>query len=168
MNILTVDNISYNLNNLPDNSDDDIRYSVLDNSSVKNPDFYFVPLIFLESFNSSAVVLQIGDDEVTVPVDWSVAVGDTLSGCDVEILPITSLNDRGFEAFCYNPINSFRVEFKPIRIVNFYNDVRWYIPKLKPNHLLSVPLNTNPNPLCAFFIKEMTRQCEIIDLSNLV
>jgi hypothetical protein len=168
MMILTAENIPYNLNHVPDNIEDDLRYSVLDNTAPKDPDFFFVPLIFLESFNSPAVVLQIGDDEVTVPVDWSLAVGDTLAGCDVEILPLTSLNDRGFEAFCYNPISSFRLEYKPIKIVNFYNDVRWYIPKLKPNHLLSVPLNNKPGALCSFFIKDLTRQCEMIDLSKLV
>jgi hypothetical protein len=169
MRILTVENKPYNLNRIPDNIEEDIRYSILDNSSPNNPDFYFAPLIFLESFNSPAIVLRIGDtDEITVPVDWNIAVGDTLSGCDVEILPLTSLNDRGFEAFCYNPINSFRVEFKPIKVINFYNDVRWYIPKLKPNHLLSVPINTQDGALCAFFIKEMTRQSEILDLSKLV
>jgi hypothetical protein len=168
MLVLTVDNVAINLNHLPDNSDEDIRYSVLDNNIPSNPDFYFLPLIFLESFNSPAMVLQIGDYEVTVPVDWSIAIGDTLYGCDVEILPLTSLNDRGFEAFCYNPINSFRVEFKPIKIVNFYNDVKWYFPRLKPNHLLSVPLSTGPEPLCAYFIKEYSRQSELIDLSKLV
>jgi hypothetical protein len=91
-----------------------------------------------------------------------------MSGCDVEVLPLTSLNGRGFEAFCYNPLSSFRVEFKPIKIVNFYNDVKWYSPRLKTNHLLSIPLTDGPDPMCAFFIKEMTRQSEIIDLSLLL
>lgn len=167
MIILDVNNRPFNLNHMAD-SEEDIRYSVLDNTDMDNPDFYFIPLLFLESFNSSAMVLQIGDHEVTVPLDWSIAVGDTHSGCDVEVMPLSSLIARDFEAFCYNPINSFRVEFKPLQIVNIYNDVRWHIPKLKPNHLLSVPISNEPSPLCAFFIKDCTRQREVIDLSKLV
>ena len=168
MKILTLDNISYDLNNLPDDVDDNMRFSVLDNSDPSNPDFFFIPLIFLESFNSPAMVLKIGEDEVTMPIDWSIAVGDSTSACDIEILPLTSLNDRGFEAFCFNPLSSFRLEFKPIEIVNFYNDVKWYFPKMKNGQLLSVPLNNQPKTLCSFFVKEINRQSELIDLSKLL
>ena len=167
MKILTLDNIAYDLNNLPDEVDDNMRFSVLDNSNPQDPDFFFMPLIFLESFNSPAMVLRIGDDEVTLPIDWSIAVGDAQSSCDIEILPLTSLNDRGFEAFCFNPLSSFRVEFKPIEIVNFYNDVKWYFPKMKSGQLLSVPLNDKPKSLCAHIVKEISRQCELIDLSKI-
>ena len=90
MNILTLDNIAFDLNNLPDEVDDSMRFSVLDNSDAQNPDFFFMPLIFLESFNSPAMVLKIGNDEVTMPIDWSIAVGDSSSACDIEILPLTS------------------------------------------------------------------------------
>jgi hypothetical protein len=166
--ILTVDNRVYNLNHIPDELEEDIRYSVLDNNTPNAPDFYFMPLIFLDVFNGPAMVLKIGDDEVTVPLDWSIAVGDSLSGCDVEVMPLTSLNDRGFEAFCYNPLSSFRVEFRSIKIVNFYNDVKWYFPKLKQNHLLTYPLTSGDNPLCVFFIKDVSKQSEIIDLHKLL
>lgn len=168
MNILTVENQVYDLNRVPDEVVEDIRFSVLDNSDPKSPDFFFPPLFFLESFTSPAMVLKIGEHEISMPIDWSIAAGDSMSGCDIEILPLTSLNGRGFEAFCYNPLSSFRVEFKTIKIVNFYNDVTWYLPKLKTNHLLSIPLTSGPNPLCAFFIKEVTRQSEVIDLSKLL
>ena len=168
MQILTLNNIPFDLNNLPEEVDDSMRFSVLDNSDPSNPDFYFMPLIFLESFNSPAMVLKIGEDEVTMPIDWSIAVGDSTSACDIEILPLTSLNDRGFEAFCFNPLSSFRLEFKPIEIVNFYNDVKWYFPKMKNGQLLSVPLNNQPKTLCSFFVKEINRQSELIDLSKLL
>jgi hypothetical protein len=168
MQILTLENLAFDLNNLPEEVDDDMRFSVLDNSDNQNPDFFFQPLIFLESFNSPAMVLRIGNNEVTMPIDWSIAVGDSTSACDIEILPLTSLNDRGFEAFCFNPLSSFRVEFKPIEIVNFYNDVKWYFPKMKNGHLLTVPLNKEPKPLCAYFVKEISRQSELIDLSKIL
>ena len=122
-----------------------------------------MPLIFLESFNAPAMVLNIGGQQVTMPIDWHIAVGDSSSGCDIEILPLTSLNDRGFEALIFNPLSSFRVEFKKIEIVNFYNDVKWYFPKMKNNQLLSVPLHEGEKPMCAFFCKDISRQSEIID-----
>ena len=59
MRILTLDNECFKLNNLPDELEDDVRFSVLDNSDPKDSDFFFIPLIFLESFSSPAIVLEI-------------------------------------------------------------------------------------------------------------
>jgi hypothetical protein len=168
MKILTLDNLAFDLNNLPEDVDDSLRFSVLDNSDPSNPDFFFIPLIFLESFNSPAMVLRIGDEEVSMPIDWSIAVGDSSSSSDIEILPLTSLNDRGFEAFCFNPLSSFRIEFKPIEIVNFYNDVKWYFPKMRNGQLLSVPVGSGKKPNCCYFVKEISRQSELIDLSKIL
>lgn len=168
MNILTLDNQTFSLNNLPDEVDENTRFAVLDNNDPKEPDFFFMPLIFLESFNAPAMVLRIGDKEVTMPLDWSIAVGDSSSSSDIEILPLTSLNDRGFEALCFNPLSSFRIEFKKIEIVNFYNDVKWYFPKMKNNQLLAVPTTTGEKPECVYFVKEISRQSEIIHLDKLL
>jgi hypothetical protein len=77
MKILTLDNECFMLNNLPDELDEDVRFSVLDNSDPKDPDFFFVPLIFLESFSAPAIVLEINGHEVMMPVDWHIAVGDS-------------------------------------------------------------------------------------------
>ena len=166
MRILTLENKCYMLNNLPDQIDEDIRFSVLDNSDPKSPDFFFVPLIFLESFSAPAMLLDIGGQEVTMPLDWCVAVGDSESGNDLEVLPLTSLNDRGFEAFLFNPLSSFKMDFKEIKILNFYNDVKWYFPKMKNGQLLSVPITEGENPLCAYFVKDISRQCEQVDYGS--
>jgi hypothetical protein len=168
MQILTLDNITFSLNNLPDEVDDSTRFAVLDNSNPQDPDFFFVPLIFLESFNAPAMVLKIGDDEVTMPLDWCIAVGDSSSATNIEILPLTSLNDRGFDAFIFNPLSSFRLEFKPVEIVNFYNDVKWYFPKMKTGQLLATPLQAKHQPECAYFVKEVSRQSEMIHLDKLL
>src|SRR6056300_1575843 len=141
MRILTLENRCFRLDDLPEQIDDDVRFSVLDNSNPKEPDFFFIPLIFLESFSAPAMVLEIGGQEITMPVDWSIAVGCSESGNDLEILPLTSLNDRGFEAFLFNPMTSYKTEFKEINIVNSYTDVKWYFPKLKNGQLLSVPIS---------------------------
>ena len=163
MQILTLDNKCYKLKNLPDEIEDEIHFSVLDNSDSKNPDFFFIPLIFIESFSSPAMVLEINGKEIMMPVDWCMAVGDSYSGNDIEILPLTSINDRGFEAFLFNPLKSYKFDFGDIKITNFYNDVKWYFPKIKNNQLLTTPLTDNENPNCAFFVKDISRQCESIE-----
>ena len=168
MQILTLDNKTFSLNNLPDEVDENTRFAVLDNSTPADPDFFFMPLIFLESFNAPAMVLRIGEDEIAMPIDWCIAVGDSTSACDIEILPLTSLNDRGFEALCFNPLSSFRVEFKKIEIVNFYNDVKWYFPKMKNGQLLATPTRGGDKPNCAYFVKEISKQNEIIQLDKIL
>ena len=168
MRILTLENECFNLDDLPETIEDDVRFSVLDNSNPKEPDFFFVPLIFLESFSAPAMVLDIGGQEVTMPVDWNIAVGCSESGMDLEVLPLTSINDRGFEAFLFNPLSSFKTDFAEIKIVNFYTDVKWYFPKMKNGQLLTVPIREGKNPLCAYFVKDISRQCEVIEYSLLM
>ena len=168
MRILTLNNESFDLNDLPEDVDEDTRYSVLDNSNPNDPDFFFMPLIFLESFNSPAIVLRIGEYEVQMPLDWCMVVGDKDCGLDPEVLPLTSINDRGFDAFVFNPIKGFRAEYLPIEIVNIYQDVKWYFPKMKNGQLLTVPIAEGFNPLCAYFVKEVTRQSEVLQLHKVI
>jgi len=168
MKILTLENKPFSLTNLPDEIEDDVRFSVLDNSDPKEPDFFFVPLILLESFNSPAIVMEINGNEIMMPIDWHIAVGDSYCGNDLEVLPLTSINDRGFEAFLFNPLSSFKTEYGSIKITNFYNDVKWYFPKMKNGQLLSVPITDEDNPMCAFFVKDISRQSETIDFSQLL
>ena len=168
MTILTLENKCFSLNNLPEQIEEDVRFAVLDNSDSKNPDFFFMPLIFLESFSAPAMVLEINGKEITMPIDWCIAVGDSHSGNDLEVLPLTSLNDRGFEAFLFNPLTSYTCKFGEIKITNFYNDVKWYFPKMKNGQLLSVPVQEGDNPLCAYFVKDISRQNELIDYGALL
>ena len=58
MRILTLDNTAFDMNKLPEEVDD-LRFAILDNSNPATPDYFFIPLIFLESFNSPALVLDI-------------------------------------------------------------------------------------------------------------
>lgn len=167
MKILTVENQSFSLNNMPDELEDDVQFAVLDNSDPKNPDFFFIPLIFLESFSAPAMAMTIGGKEIIMPVDWCIAVGDRETGNDLEVLPLTSINNRGFHAFVFNPLSSFRTEFEDIKITNFYNDVKWYFPKMKNGQLLAVPLEDGEKPRCVYFVKEISRQSELIDYTNL-
>lgn len=166
MRILNLtDNSSYEMVDIPDEVDD-LQFAILDNSNPKNPDYFFIPLIFLESFNSPAIVLSIGGNIVKMPVDWQVLIGEPDLG-DLEVLPLTSINDRGFSAYTFNPISSFRPEFHPIEILDIYQDVRWYTPKLKPGQLLAVPITEGKKPLCAYFVKDIPKSSEILDYSKI-
>lgn len=168
MRILTLDNVAFDLNELPEDVEEDTRFSVLDNSNPNDPDFYFVPLIFLESFNAPAIVLKIGGHEVQMPLDWSLVVGDQECGTDPEVLPLTSINERGFDALCLNPIKGFRPEYLPVEIVNVYQDVKWYFPKVRNNQLLTIPIRDGENPPCVFFVKEISKQSEVVQLHKLL
>lgn len=163
--ILTVDNESYDLDFVPEEVED-IRYCVLDYSDKNNADYIFVPLVFLESFNSPAAVLKIGNYTTTVPLDWSLIVCDPSVG-DPEVLPITSLNDRGFKAFVFNPITGFLPAFTEVEIVNIYQEVKWYFPKLKFGHILTIPIEEKSNPQCAFFVKETSKVPDVLSTEDL-
>jgi len=165
MKILTVDNQCYDLDYVPEEIED-IRYCVLDYSDKDNADYIFVPLVFLESFNSPAAVLKIGNRLVNVPLDWSLVVCDPSVG-DPEVLPITSLNDRGFKGFVFNPITGFMPEFIEVEIVNIYQDMKWYFPKLKYGHILAVPVEEKDNPKCMYFVKETSKIPDVLSTEDL-
>jgi len=161
MKILTLDNQAYDLDHLPEEVDD-MRFAILDNSDPANPDYHYIPLIFLESFNTPALVLRIGNSTVRMPVDWQVLIGEPDLG-DLEVLPLTSINDRGFKVFQFNPMSSFRPSFLNIEIVDVYHDVVWYAPKLRNGQMLAVPLSNDHKPECVYFVKDISRNCEIVD-----
>ena len=56
MRILTLDNTAYEMNKLPEHVNDDMRFSVLDNSNPKEPDFFFLPMIYVESFSCLSLI----------------------------------------------------------------------------------------------------------------
>jgi hypothetical protein len=164
MRILTLENTHFDLDHLPDEIDD-MRFAILDNSDPNNPDYFYIPLIFLESFNSPALVLRIGDNVIKMPMDWQILIGEPEIG-DLEMLPLTSINDRGFRVFQFNPLSSFRPSFPDIEILDVYHEVVWYAPKLKNGQLLAVPLTDDPDPDCIYFAKDVSRNCEIVDYNK--
>ena len=164
MRILTLDNEPYDLNTLPEQVDD-LRFAILDNSNPADPDYHYIPLIFLESFNSPALVLRIGNNKIKMPVDWQILIGEPDLG-DLEVLPLTAINDRGFKAFQFNPLSSFRPSFLDIEILDVYHEVSWYAPKLKNGQLLSVPITEGEDPDCVYFVKDISRNCEILDYNK--
>lgn len=165
MRILTNENQVYELDYVPEEIED-IRYMILDYTDKNNPDYFFVPLVFLEIFNAPAAVLRIGNHTFKMPIDWSLIISDSEIG-DPEVVPITSLNDRGFKAFTLNPISGYMPEYHGVEIVNVFKEVKWHFPKLKQGHFLGVPLNDQPGAPCAYFVKETNKVPDVLDISQL-
>ena len=161
---MTLDNAPFDLDHLPEEVDD-MRFAILDNSNPQDPDYHYIPLIFLESFNAPALVLQIGRHRIKMPVDWQILIGEPDLG-DLEMLPLTSINDRGFKVFEFNPLKSFMPTFLNIEIVDVYHEVTWFAPKLKNGQMLAVPLTDEPNPPCVYFVKDISRNCEVVNYTK--
>jgi hypothetical protein len=117
-------------------------------------------LIFLESFHAPAICLQIGNSSIQMPMDWSILICDDDYG-GVEVIPLTSLNNRGFKALATNPLSTKIPDCYDITITNIYQDVKWFFPKLKHGHMLAVPLESKDKPRCAYFVKEQNKICNI-------
>lgn len=145
---------------------EDVTYCVFDYSDAKNPDHFFLPLIFLESFYAPAVVLNIGDYTIQMPLDWSILVCDE-DYSDMEVIPLTSLNERGFHTMVYNPLRHMVPRPKKVSITNVYSEVRWYFPKLKNGNILVVPVENKPSPNCVLFVKDANKLPDVLDIGAL-
>ena len=165
MKILTLDNLPYELDTVPDEIDD-IRYSVLDYTDQTDADYIWVPLVFLESFNAPAAVVRIGEYVLNIPLDWSLIVSEPDIG-DAEVMPLMTLNDRNFKAFCFNPLTDIMPSFLPITIENIFSETKWFFPKLKPGHILTIPLEDTPKPACAYFVKETNKVPEVLRIEQI-
>lgn len=173
MKILTPENTSLDVAQIPDQFEDDVRYSVLDLSDHNNYDFYFMPLVYLESFNAPALVLQIGNNYIKVPCiespnDWKLLIGDSEMGV-IEAISVEDLNSTNhvFTAFSFNPISSFSFDFKQVRIVDAFAEMKWYMPTLPPNYVLTVPLASGSKKDCVFLTTGSTgRKIESIEVGE--
>lgn len=163
MRILTNENTTFEMNNLPDEIDE-MRFCVLDNSNPADPDYLFQPLIFLESFTDPAFVLRIGKDIIKVPYNWNILIGEKEYG-DLEVILLTSINDRKFNAFVFNPLSDNKPDYVPIEIIDIYQDFKWYFPKMRNGQLLAIPLNTSSGSKCIYTVKEISKQCEVVDIT---
>ena len=79
-----------------------------------------------------------------------------------------SLNDRGFEAFTYNPFSGYTHDFKEVKIINVFQEVKWFFPKLKNGHILTAPLTAGDKPNCVYFAKELNQIPDVIQVGDLI
>lgn len=166
MKILSTNNQPYSMNDIPDEVED-VQFCILDYSDKDNVDYQFIPLLFMETFHSPCAELQIGKHIVTMPIDWSIIIADKNSGA-IEPLELTKLNDRPFNVFCLNPINGFYPEFLEIKIKNIHPEFKWFFPKLKNGHIIAIPLEDKESPLCAFFVHDVNKLPDELDIGQLV
>ena len=166
MKILTAENKTYNLEYVPSEIED-IRYCVFDCNDPAHMDFYFYPLIFLESFFCPAVVLEIGNHKMTIPLDWSMVVCDE-DFTEMEVVPISSLNDRGFYTFPFNPLRHMAPAPVEVNIVNVYAEVKWFFPKLRDGVLLPIPIEDCDRPRCVMFVKERNKLPSDLSIGDLL
>ena len=102
-----------------------------------------------------------------MPMDWSIAITDEdLTG--IEVIPLTSLNNRGFLTATLNPLSGALLQAEEIKITNIFQDVKWFFPKLKHGHMLLIPLEDGENPRCAMFVKEANKIPQEIDVGHLL
>ena len=166
MRILTERNTTFQMNEIPEQIETDLRYCVLDYSNQADVDFLFPPLVFLDVFSRPAADLRIGKFRVQVPLDWSIVISDKNMGT-MEVIDLKHINDRDFQAFCFNPINGYMPSFLDIDIENIFPNVSWSVPKLKNGHLLAIPLSHEEEPLCAFFVRDTNKIPESLDITKL-
>ena len=160
--------MSFDLTNVPDIIENDMRFCVLDYFSTHKDmvDFMFPPVVFLDQFTRPSAEIAIGDYHVHVPLDWSIIIADKNMGC-LEIIDIKHINDREFQAFCYNPISGYMPSFPEIEIINIFPDVSWNVPKLANGQLLAIPLNSKPEPPCAFIVRDTNKLPDSLDITKL-
>lgn len=165
MRVLTENNDTFEIDEIP-NEIDDIRFCVFDcNNEVI--DYYFKPLLFLESFNDIKIQMTIGPYTTAIPLEWSVICGDPTMG-ELEVIQTKQFNDRGFNAFVFNPITGYLMNFEPLEIINIYSEVKWFFPKLKFGQLVALPLIREANPPCIYVTHQKNNKVpEIIKLSDL-
>lgn len=165
MKILLPTNETYELDHVPSQVDD-LQFCVLDCTDSSYIDFFFLPLIYLESYYAPSMVLSIGKHVINIPLDYSIMVCDE-DFTTLELIPLTSLNDRGFHALLFNPLKHFVPESKPIEELDVYADVKWYFPKLKTGNMLVMPVEDGDSPRCALFVKEHAKIPSPMDIGLL-
>ena len=89
MKILTPENTCFEMNSLPDEIDD-IRYCVMDVTDKEDPDFFFIPLVFIETFSAPSMNISIGSYNIEMPIDWNIMIGEAELGL-LEFIPLTSI-----------------------------------------------------------------------------
>lgn len=165
MYILTENNTPFSMNEV--NEETDIMFGIIDYSDPNNADYIFYPLMFMETYRTPAVELLVGDDIVTVPMDWNIVIGDKDSG-EIEVFPIKKLIDRSFDAFIMNPISGFMPEFKTLKVLNIFPDLKWNLPKLMNGYILCVPIKNVSQPKCIFISSPTVKVPEVLNINDLV
>lgn len=161
----TLEHGVYDIDRIPEEIDN-MYYGVLDYSDQNAPDFIYCPLVFLESFSTPCLEVEIGGNRFHMPLDWHIVIADRFTG-ESELLSLVHCAGRRFSAFCLDMSNSsIMPDFGDLDVVNVYTEKKWYVPKLRVGHILAVPVNPKTN-ICAFFVKDIQKIPEVLDFEKL-
>ena len=166
MYILTPENKSFDTNRIPA-MNTELYYSVLDYSNRSEIDYKFLPIVFIEDFAKASAVLRIGTYTIEVPLHWTVLIGDQEFG-ELELMPLIDIGGRDFSIFSFNPCQGFMPKFMDLEIINIYQEVKWCVPSVLSDHLLTVPLCNGENPPCAFFAEPKNKWPDDLDIQDLI
>ena len=100
----------------------------------------------------------IGDE----PFGWMVEARSLRIALNAHLPKLPNLAVHAF-----NPLTSYAPDFLPIEIVDIYQDVTWYSPRLRNGQFLCVPIDDGEKPRCLYFVKEISRNCEIVDYGKI-
>lgn len=173
MRLLKADNTTIDMNIIPDKIED-LSFCILDYSNQANIDYYFYPLIYMETFYADALSIRIGKHIIQMPLSWSIVIGDKNTG-EMEILEFKDIRSRPLNAFTFNPLSDFMPSFPDIEVVDYFSDIKFYFPKLKTGHLLAVPLydryvskKDEKGPPCALFVRETNKLPDVLDITKIL
>lgn len=148
----------------------EVHYAVLDFSKPRLPDYFFRPIIFIDTYTAPAAMLQIGPYKTLIPFKWSIVV----TYADIaELVAIEDIVSRDHEAFCINPITGYMPSRLPIRYKGSL-EVSWSYPTLGKSDMLVIPIaetiqkddEKRRGPIC-ILAGERIKIPETIDLSLL-
>lgn len=167
MYLLNENNNPISIDYISNNTDNRYNYCILDYEDPNNSDFYFIPLLYLDTFNTSSACIKINNKILTLPLDWFILIGEPEIG-DLEFIRLDHCIDKDFKCLNLNPIKSYRPKYSTLEIIDIYPDIKWYTPKLKNGHILALPIENKENPECIFITKELTKIADVIDLSKIL
>lgn len=153
MLVLTVENKVINTDNI--SIGDEVHHSILSFKDLKEPDFFFEMIQFLEEFSSASITLKVGKHEIVMPLHWSILCSDMEY---LQSIPLADVGGKQFPVFCLNPIDGYSPEFFPLRTGTIFPQTTWTAPQLGDKDLLVVPLgegdrpgDNKRGPLCCMF-----------------
>ena len=129
MMILTEENEAVPLAGLPERICDTRHYCIM-----RDEDFQFAPLIFVECYQARAIKLTFGRFSVKIPDDFQILAYD--SDCGI-IEAVDSLRG-GFEAFSFNPLSGLLPSAPDYRASRSLEKVEWLVPKMPTDCALAV------------------------------
>lgn len=157
MNILTPENVPFNVNMVGDVAPEEM-YCTLDLMDMSNTDYFFHDLMYMVTFLATSVELEIGNYTVEVPLNTQLLMGDEETGMMEMIAVDDILTVKEPHLYCINPLKSKYPFYLPVKIKKvFTKGIKWHMPLIPKKNLLAIPIENKNEPLCIFMADENDR-----------